>query len=102
MQSACRSVYYLPIVLSNGLPSFLVPFCNRPQQKLNHCRRTGDWRIGRLGAGRHKAPQPGGMPGRDVPKEAFFELAQMWSQRYQATLVSMQLRATMGPCSEFD
>ena len=28
---------------------------------------------------------------RDVPKQAFFELAQTWRQRYQATLVSMQL-----------
>ena len=28
---------------------------------------------------------------RDVPRSAFFELAQTWKQRYQATLVSMQL-----------
>ena len=28
---------------------------------------------------------------RDVPKEAFFKLAQTWRQRRQATLVSMQL-----------
>ena len=52
-----------------------------------------DWRIGLVwSAGRHKAPQPErNARVRDVPKEAFFELAQMWSQRYQATLVSMQL-----------
>ena len=28
---------------------------------------------------------------RDVPKEAFFELAQTWRQRHQVNLVSMQL-----------
>ena len=28
---------------------------------------------------------------RDVPKQAFFELALKWSQRHQATLVSLQL-----------
>ena len=43
-------------------------------------------------AGRHKAPQPErNARVRDVPKQAFFQLAQTWRQRYQATLVSMQL-----------
>ena len=43
-------------------------------------------------AGRHKAPQPeSNARVRDVPRQAFFELAQRVEQRYQATLVSMQL-----------
>ena len=43
-------------------------------------------------AGRHKAPQPERSARvRDVPKQAFFELALSWEQRFQATLVSMQL-----------
>ena len=43
-------------------------------------------------AGRHMAPQPErNARVRDVPREAFFELAQSWRHRYQATLVSLQL-----------
>ena len=43
-------------------------------------------------AGRHKAPQPERSARvRDVPKQAFFELAYTWRKRFQATLVSMQL-----------
>ena len=43
-------------------------------------------------AGRHQAPQPERSARvRDVPMQEFFELAQRWSQLYQATLVSMQL-----------
>ena len=43
-------------------------------------------------AGSHKAPQPErNARVRDVPRQHFFELAQKWIQRHQATLVSMQL-----------
>ena len=43
-------------------------------------------------AGRHKVPQPErNARVRDVPSQAFFELAQTWRQRFKATLVSMQL-----------
>ena len=43
-------------------------------------------------AGRHKAPQPERSARvRDVPKQAFFDFALSWEQRFQATLVSMQL-----------
>ena len=89
--------YYLPIVLKQWSPHvifrgpFLQPLSAAKLQPLPDESR--DWRIGLVwSAGRHKAPQPErNARVRDVPKEAFFELAQMWSQRYQATLVSMQL-----------
>ena len=43
-------------------------------------------------AGRHKAPQPERSARvRDVPSQAFFELAQTWRERHRATLVSLQL-----------
>ena len=43
-------------------------------------------------AGHHKAPQPERSARvRDVPRQAFFELAQTWRERHRATLVSLQL-----------
>ena len=43
-------------------------------------------------AGHHKAPQPERSARvRDVPRQAFFQLAQQWRKDHQATLVSLQL-----------
>ena len=92
-----RSVFFfLPIVLKQWLPQ------GAARQVLSQaacwkspisCKRTEGRRIGLVwSAGRHKAPQPERSARvRDVPRQAFFELAQIWRERYQATLVSMQL-----------
>ena len=43
-------------------------------------------------AGRHKAPQPERSARvRDVPRQAFFQLAQQWRKHHRASLVSLQL-----------
>ena len=43
-------------------------------------------------AGRHKAPQPERSARvRDVPRQAFFQLAQQWRNHHMASLVSLQL-----------
>ena len=89
--------FYLPIVLKQWLPQaasrspyLKSPPAIKPQSEQNEPRAR---RIGLVwSAGRHKAPQPERSARvRDVPKEAFFELAQTWRQRHQANLVSMQL-----------
>ena len=95
--SAQIGFFYLPIVLKKWLPhaaprgSYL-KFPNKENfQSVQHALRGP--RIGLVwSAGRHKAPQPERCARvRDVPTEAFFELALKWRQRYHATLVSVQL-----------
>ena len=90
-------LFYLPIVLeewsphvASRAPYLIQPSADNPQSEHDETRRR---RIGLVwSAGRHKAPQPErNARVRDVPREAFFELAQMWRQRHQVTLVSMQL-----------
>ena len=89
--------FYLPIVLKRWLPqaasrgSYLeLPLTFQSQSVQDELRVR---RIGLVwSAGRHKSPQPErNARVRDVPRQAFFELAQIWRQRHQATLVSMQL-----------
>ena len=89
--------FYLPIVLKRWSPK------KRLVLHISNClwgQRPNQFKDGlkgrRIGlvwsAGRHKHPQPErNARVRDVPKHAFFELAQIWRQRHQATLVSMQL-----------
>ena len=89
--------FFLPIVLKQWLPRALsrssylrLPEGAKFPSVSNGLRKR---RIGLVwSAGRHKAPQPERSARvRDVPKQAFFELALSWEQRYQASLVSMQL-----------
>ena len=95
--SAQIAFFFLPIVLKQWSPqeasrgSYLqLPKDAKSQALLDKSRQR---RIGLVwSAGRHKAPQPERSARvRDVPIQPFFELAQVWKQRYQATLVSMQL-----------
>ena len=89
--------FYLPIVLKqwSHQTASRTPYLNLPSVETTqsvHHELIGP-RIGLVwSAGRHKAPQPERSARvRDVPRQAFFELAQMWSQRHHAVLVSMQL-----------
>ena len=91
------AIFFLPIVLKQWSPqeasrrSYLqLPKDAKSKSFLDKSRQR---RIGLVwSAGRHKAPQPErNARVRDVPRQAFFELAQVWQQRYQASLVSMQL-----------
>ena len=91
-------MFFLPIVLNKWLPistpprkPYLeLPSENKPKS-LEH--RLTKRRVGLVwSAGRHLAPQPERSARvRDVPRQAFFDLAQAWRKRYQVTLVSMQL-----------
>ena len=85
--------FFLPIVLKQWLPQAASrsPFLAiKPQSIKDESRGR---RIGLVwSAGRHKAPQPERSARvRDVPRQAFFELAQSWGQLHRATLVSLQL-----------
>ena len=84
--------YYLPIVMQAwnkagrvGGRSYLRGHIRKQRQAYP--------RIGLVwSAGRHKAPQPERSARvRDVPRQAFFQLAQQWRKRHQASLVSLQL-----------
>ena len=89
--------FFLPIVLNQWSPqvssrrAYLQLPTRVESQKLQH--KSRELRIGLVwSAGRHKAPQPERSARvRDVPRYAFFEMAQMWSHRYQSKLVSLQL-----------
>ena len=89
--------FYLPIVLKKWLPHGLSrpPYLKVPT--VGQIAPLKDKTIGRRiglvwSAGRHQAPQPERSARvRDVPQQEFFELAQTWRERYQVTLVSMQL-----------
>ena len=84
--------YYLPIVMQDwtkcardgGRPFMQV----RSSQKSKKSPRIGlVW-----SAGRHKAPQPERSARvRDVPRHAFFQLAQRWRDHHSASLISLQL-----------
>ena len=89
--------FYLPIVLKQWSPKgasrgpyLRLPPATKTQSVQDETRGR---RIGLVwSAGFHKAPQPERSARvRDVPRQAFFELAQSWRQRHQAILVSMQL-----------
>ena len=89
--------FFLPIVLRQWLPQteprspyLKLPTPTKPQEVQDESMGR---RIGMVwSAGHHKAPQPERSARvRDVPKEAFFELAQVWRQQHRATLVSLQL-----------
>ena len=89
--------FYLPIVLKQWLPEAASrgPYLRLPRGTKTQSVRdeSRERRIGLVwSAGRHKAPQPErNARVRDVPRQAFFDLAQIWRQCHQATLVSMQL-----------
>ena len=93
--------FYLPIVLqqwSLQAPS-RSPYLQLAQGAKSRLLQN-TFRGRRIGvvwsAGRHKAPQPERSARvRDVPSQAFFELAQTWRERHQATLVSLQLEGHM-------
>ena len=83
--------YYLPIVMqawTNAARDGGRPFL---QGRIR--QRSESPRIGLVwSAGHHQAPQPERSARvRDVPREAFFQLAQQWSKHYKASLVSLQL-----------
>ena len=89
--------FYLPIVLKQWLPhgTSRGPYLKLPSRAKSNSVQN-EQRKRRIGlvwsAGSHKAPQPErNARVRDVPRQHFFELAQKWIQRHQATLVSMQL-----------
>ena len=84
--------YYLPIVMQawnksdrDGGRSYL-------RGRIRKQKQTRP-RIGLVwSAGRHKAPQPERSARvRDVPRQAFFQLAQQWRMHHRASLVSLQL-----------
>lgn len=82
--------FFLPVVLDHWLRPSDPPRGAYLQQKpapATGCRIGLVW-----SAGRHKAPQPERSARvRDVPRQAFFQLADQWRQRFAATLVSLQL-----------
>ena len=90
-------LFFLPIVLNQWSPRVTSrgPYLQLPHDaKLPSLSEgLGNRRIGLVwSAGHHKAPQPERSARvRDVPRQAFFELACTWRQRFQASLVSMQL-----------
>ena len=79
------------MVTASCVPCSVFEFTSdRNIRSVNEKSAAAHWLV--WSAGRHKAPQPErNARVRDVPRQAFFELAQMWRQRHQATLVSMQL-----------
>ena len=84
--------YYLPIVMqawSKSARDGGRPFMSRRTLKV----RKPSPRIGLVwSAGRHNAPQPERSARvRDVPRQAFFKLAQQWRKDHRASLVSLQL-----------
>ena len=84
--------YYLPIVMqawSKSARDGGRPFMSRRNPKVSKASP----RIGLVwSAGRHKAPQPERSARvRDVPRQAFFNLAQQWREHHGADLVSLQL-----------
>ena len=84
--------YYLPIAMS-AWPTHDRARGQPYLRRHNANQKQPSPRIGLVwSAGRHKAPQPERSARvRDVPRQAFFELAEKWKQLHQATLVSMQL-----------
>ncbi len=89
--------FFLPIVLNQWSPqgaarqAYLKP---TPEVKSRFV--DAEPKLRRLGlvwsAGRHKAPQPERSARvRDVPRQAFFQLAQQWRKHHQVSLISLQL-----------
>ena len=89
--------YFLPIVLQQWTPQAASRCAYLQLPKERKSKSVNDKPLGRRiglvwSAGRHKAPQPERSARvRDVPRQAFFELAQTWRERHRATLVSLQL-----------
>ena len=84
--------YYLPILMKAWTKSGRDggrPYLRARIRK----KRQESPRIGLVwSAGRHKAPQPERSARvRDVPRQAFFQLAQQWRIHHRASLVSLQL-----------
>ena len=84
--------YYLPIVMQAWNKSTRDAGRSYLRGRISKQRQASP-RIGLVwSAGRHKAPQPERSARvRDVPRQAFFQLAQQWRKHHQATLVSLQL-----------
>ena len=84
--------YYLPIVMQawnkSGRAGGRPYLRGRIRKQMQASPRIGlVW-----SAGRHKAPQPERSARvRDVPRQAFFQLAQQWRKHHRASLVSLQL-----------
>ena len=84
--------YYLPILMKAWTESGRDG--GRPYLRARIRKKSQESpRIGLVwSAGRHKAPQPERSARvRDVPRQAFFQLAQQWRIHHQASLVSLQL-----------
>lgn len=84
--------YYLPIVMQAW--TTFARDGGRPFMQVHSSEKTNKSpRIGLVwSAGRHKAPQPERSARvRDVPRHAFFQLAQQWSANHSASLISLQL-----------
>jgi hypothetical protein len=84
--------FFLPMVLKQWSAS--ASDCRPAYLKRNQLIITKP--IRRIGlvwsAGHHKAPQPERSARvRDVPREQFFQLAQLWSDTHDAVLLSLQL-----------
>lgn len=84
--------FFLPMVLKQW--SAAASDCRPAYLKRNQLNITKP--IRRIGlvwsAGHHKAPQPERSARvRDVPREKFFQLAQIWGQSHAAVLLSLQL-----------
>ena len=84
--------FFLPMVLKQWSPTAFdcrPAYLKRNQLIINNSR----CRIGLVwSAGHHKAPQPERSARvRDVPREQFFQLAQLWSDTHDAVLLSLQL-----------
>ena len=84
--------YYLPIVMRAWTRSGRDGGRSYLQRRTCH-KRQPSLRLGLVwSAGRHKAPQPERSARvRDVPRQAFFQLAQQWREHHRASLVSLQL-----------
>ena len=87
--------YYLPIVMQAWTKSTRDGGRSYLRGRIRKQRQASP-RIGLVwSAGRHKAPQPERSARvRDVPRQAFFQLAQQWRKHHRASLVSLQLEGT--------
>ena len=83
--------YYLPIVMQDWTKC--ARDGGRPLCRYVHLKEQEVSAVGLVwSAGRHKAPQPERSARvRDVPRQAFFQLAQQWRAHHSASLISLQL-----------